>query len=102
MEIISALKMGGEGSVLADEFSGIVRLWTLAKPFQDGRKMRSLKRFFPYLEVKGEFIRLGGYPSVSEAQHWVAEAKMTSWSPAVQNLFRYDVPESLATLKHIS
>ncbi len=100
MKIIEALRQGGEGAVLADEHAGVVRLWTLAESFRDGRIMRALRRFFPHVESKGEFLRLGGFRSVVEAQHWVAEAKMTSWSPAVRHLFRYDVPESLATLKH--
>ena len=100
MKIIAALEQGGEGAVLADENNGVVRLWTLAWPFRNGATMRALKRFFPYLEVRGEIIRLGGWATVMEAHHPLAEAKMRSSSPAVQGLFRYDVPESLATLTH--
>lgn len=100
MKILDALKLGGEGAVLADENSGIVRLWTLRGPFHDGRTMRALRRFFPHLDVMGEIIRLGGFRSLAEAHHVIAEAKMTSWSPAVQRLFRFDMPESLATIKH--
>ncbi len=100
MRIIDTLVKGGEGAVLADENSGVVRLWTLSCPFRDGRTMRALRRFFPCAEVRGNILRLGGWRSLVEAQHPLAEAKMTSSSPAVQGLFRYDVPESLSTLEH--
>lgn len=103
MKILMALRQGGEGAVLADENSGVVRLWTLSEFFRDGRTMRALRRFFPYAEVRGEvLLRLGGWRSLVDAHHPLAEAKMNSSSPAVQALFRYDVPESRATLKHIS
>ncbi len=102
MKILEALRNGEEGAVLVDENSGIVRLWTLTEPFCDVRTMRALKRFFPYTESKGEFLRLAGVRSVQEANAAIADAKTSSFSPAVQHLFRYDVPESLATLKHIS
>jgi len=102
MKILEALRQGGEGAILADEFSGVVRLWTLSEPFQDGRIMRALRRFFPHLEVRGGILRLGGFHTLVEAQHCVAEAKMASYSVTVQHLFRYDVPESLATIKHYS
>ncbi len=100
MKILDALRQSGEGAVLADENSGIVRLWTLAEPFRDGRMMRALRRFFPHLEIRGEILRLGGFQSLAEAHHWLAEAKTTSCSATVQGLFRFDVPESLATIKH--
>ena len=100
MKIVDALRQGGEGAVLADENSGVVRLWTLSVPFHDGRRMRALRRFFPHLEVCREIIWLGGFHSLAEAHHWLAEAKMTSCSAAVKRLFRFDVSESLATIKH--
>jgi len=100
VKIIDALRQGGEGAVLADENSGIVRLWTLAEPFRDGRTMRTLRRFFPHLEVRGEIIRLGGFRSLEEAHHVIAEAKIDSLSSAVKCLFRFDLPESSATIKH--
>jgi len=100
MKIVTALRQGGEGAVLADENHGVVRLWTLSFPFRDGRIMRAIRRFFPYLEVQGEILRLGGFHSLAEAHGVIAEAKMTSSSQAVQGLFRHDVPESLATIKH--
>lgn len=102
MKIIKAVKQGGEGAVLADEHVGVVRLWTLAEPFRDGRTLRALRRFFPAAELRGDLLRLGGFRSLLEAQKAAAEAKMTSSSLAVQRLFRYDVPESLATIKHYS
>lgn len=49
--------------------------------------------------IRGELIRLGGYHSVSKAHRALADAKMTSYSPHVQGLYRFDDPESLATLK---
>jgi hypothetical protein len=100
VKIRDALKLGGEGAVLADENSGIVRLWTLTEPFHDGRVMRALRRFFPYLEVRGEIIRLGGFNTLVEAQRCLAEAKVDTSSLAVRKLFRFDLPESLATIKH--
>ena len=106
MKIIDALNQAPQEDglpVLADEGHGIVRLWTLVGPFSDGRTMRALRRFFPAAEIKNrELLRLGGFRSLAEAQSTVAEAKMTSSSPAVQSLVRYDVPESLATIKHFS
>lgn len=102
VKIYKVLLKGGEGAVLADENSGIVRLWALAEPFRDGRVMRALRRFFPHLEVRGEILRLGGFHSLAEAHHWLAEAKMTSCSATIKKLFRFDVPESLATIKHFA
>ncbi len=102
MKIVDVLKREEEGAILADENGGIVRLWVLTGPFRDGRVLRALKRFFPDAEIWGELLRLGGFRSLLEAQKTVAEAKMTSRSIAVQGLFRYDVPESLATIKHLS
>lgn len=102
MKISEALSKGGEGAILADENNGIVRLWTLTSLFRDGRAMRALKRFFPHLEVRGEIIRLGGFNTLVEAQYVVAEAKINTFSFAVRRLFRFDVPESLKTIKHYS
>lgn len=100
MKIIDALKKGDAGAVLMDENSGVVRLWILSTDnLKDGRTLKALKRFFPHLEIKEELIRLGGYCSVSEAHRALVVAKMTSHSPDVQGLYRFDVPESLATLK---
>ncbi len=100
--IIDVLQAQKTFAVLADERNKIVRLWTLSHPFKDGRKERALKRFFPDLEVRGEIIRLGGYQSLVSAHADIADAKTTSHSKAVQNLFRYDTPESLATLTQLS
>jgi hypothetical protein len=100
MKIIEALEKDAAGAVLMDENSGVVRLWTLfAEKFRDGRTSKALKRFFPALEIRGNLVRLGGYYSVSEAHRALAEAKMTSYSPYIQGLYRFDTPESLATLK---
>ena len=102
MKILEALEGVNAGGVLADEYKGLVRLWTLSSPFLDGRKMRTLRRFFPSAEVLGRILRLGGFRSLAEAHAAIAEAKMTSSSLAVQRLFRYDIPESLTTIKHYS
>lgn len=102
MTIIGILRAAEPGSVLADEAIGVVRLWTLAGPFRDGRTMRVLRKYFPSLQVRGEMIRLGGWRSLVEAHHPLAEAKMTSSSPMIQRLVRCDVPESLTTLRHIA
>jgi hypothetical protein len=103
MKIMEALRQGGKGAVLADETNGVVRLWTLARPFRDGRALRALRRFFPTAEIRGDdLIRLGGFSSLADAHRFLAEAKTTSSSSAIRGLFRYDVPESLATLKQIS
>lgn len=103
MKIVEALQQNGQGAVLADEHAGVVRLWVLVGLFRDGRVLRALKKFFPYTEMHGEkILRLGGFRSLAEAHAAIAEAKMTSSSLAVQRLFRFDVPESLATIKHYS
>ena len=103
--IVAALRTAPEGAVLADEGhgTGIVRLWTLVAPFRDGRTMRVLRRFFPDAEAYGKnLLRLGGFRTLAEAHRVIAEAKMTSLSPAVQGLVRWDTPESLPTLKHLA
>jgi hypothetical protein len=102
MKVLDALMVGGELSVLADEHNGEVRLWTLTSGFCDKRAFNSLKRFFPNLNVEGRIIKLGGYKSLVEAQHKLANAKVYSHSKNVQSLFRHDFPESAATLKHYS
>lgn len=100
MKIVNALREGKSGAVLMDENSGVVRLWLLStEKLRDGRTLTALKKFFPHLEIKEELIRLGGYCSVSEAHRALVDAKMTSCSPHIQGLYRFDVPESLASLK---
>lgn len=101
MKILDALLEEGPGGVLADEGHGVVRLWTLAAPFRDGRVWVALVRVFPHAERYGaHLIRLGGWSSLQEAQSDMAD-KVFSYSPAVSGLYRFDVPESLATLKHV-
>ncbi len=103
MKIVEALRQGGKGAVLADETNGVVRLWTSARPFRDGRALRALRKSFPAAEICGDnLLRLGGFRSLAEAHQALAEAKMNSSSPAIRGLFRYDMPESLATLKHLA
>ena len=102
MNIVNILEEKGLFGVLADQHGSVVRLWTLSSPFKDGRTLKALKKFFPCLEVTGKMIRLGGYNTLVEAQHDLALAKVYSFSKGVQNLFRFDTEESLATLKNIS
>lgn len=102
MKIVDALQTAPEGAVLADEADGVVRLWTLSRSFGHGSTRRALARWFPSLEVRGGIIRLGGFATLAEAHGVLADAKMGTTSKVVQGLFRYDVPESLATIRHIA
>lgn len=102
MKIIDVLLERGCFSVLADQYKDIVRLWTLSAPFQDGRTLKALQRFFPDLEVSGRIIILGRYKTLAEAHHDVAQAKVFSSSKSVQSLFRFDTEESLKTIKSFS
>ena len=102
MKIREALEAGGEFAVLADESHGIVRLWTLSRPFRDRRVLRALQRFFPDLQVRGRIIRLGGFRTLVDAQQLLAEAKVTSMSRLVMSLSRYDIPESAGTIRHVA
>jgi len=102
MKIIDALLSAKVRAVLFDQRSGVVRLWTLSQVFQDGRKLKALRRWFPYLEVRGRIIRLGGYNNLSEGTHDLANAKVYSNSNSVQSLYKFDTIESLASIKHFS
>ena len=89
------------GATMFDEHNDEVRLWTLSHPFKDGRKLRALKKFFPYLDVRGRIIKLGGYNTLVDGMHDLAMAKVYSCSNSVQTLYKFDTPESLASIKHM-
>ena len=104
MNILNALLSIGPLGIMFDQHQGVVRAWTLFHPFQNGKTMSALKRFFPCLEVnqtsneENSFIRLGGFSSLSEAIEVLVNAKLYSRSPAVQGLHRVDVPEGIETI----
>lgn len=101
MNIINALLRVGLGAVLADENNGVVRFWTLYEPFWDGRRLYALRRYFPNLEVRGPFLRLGGFRSLTGANQDLDKARAITTSLAIKKLFRFDLPETIATIKHI-
>ena len=84
MKISKWLEKAEAGAVLADANSGVVRLWTA--PPRSANTFRALRRFFPFLEERGDFLRLGGWDGFLGAVKDLAEAKMTSRSPFAQGL----------------
>lgn len=87
-----------------NEHRGVVRVWTLFRPFRNERTLSALRRWFPELEVNhtpspdSSFIRLGGFGYLSEAIETLVNAKLYSRSPVVQGLHRVDVPEAIETI----
>jgi hypothetical protein len=100
MNIINGLLRMEKGAVMVDENHGVVRLWTLFDPFRDGRTRRALEVYFPQMEVRGPIIRLGGFYSLELAEQQLTYAREISTSLSIRKLYRFNVPESIATLRH--
>ena len=83
MKIKEWLKGHEQGAVLADSDGVAVRLWCGTVPHQT---LRALRKFFPVLERRESFLRLGGFPTLVAGIAALAEAKMTSASLRIQNL----------------
>jgi hypothetical protein len=87
------IEVVGEGRVLADANSGIVRGW--CENPRDGRTLRAIRRFFPGAEVYGgNLVRLGGFRRFAGGEGSLvaalADAKMQSRSPFIQSLHLFE------------
>jgi len=92
----------GEGRVLADANSGVVRLWCETPDHSSTR--RAIKRYFPCADFRGGITRLGGWHKLTNAIHDLAEAKMMSYSIFIRqlHLFEDSTGEGMRTIRQIS